>query len=228
MGASTGIGAPRPRCTRTLGPRSSCRRGSRPLLEAFVREHPGSEAVALDVPTSALKAAVLQLRARPRLDLIVYAAGTYRPMSAWPLTARWPSSTSTSVWVGANLLDAVLPWLLASCGGPGRPPQPLISSIAASRGLPSRPGLWAQKAALIAPGRGAVPRPAPWASASASSTPASSTTPLTAQNDFKMPAEISAETAADACSTAARGRDLTSFPLPRRFCLRPFEAACAG
>lgn len=219
VGASTGIGRATAALLHKLGATVIVSARQQNLLDAFVREHPGSEALALDVlDAGALKAAVVQLRARhAQLDLIVYAAGTYKPLSALAFD-RHLAQQHFDVNVGGalNLLDAVLPWLLAQGAAGQGGHLSLISSIAASRGLPKALAYGPSKAALTHLAEVLYLDLHPQGLGVSVIHPGFVTTPLTAQNDFKMPAEISAETAARAMLDGwARGHFDIHFP--RRF-----------
>jgi NAD(P)-dependent dehydrogenase (short-subunit alcohol dehydrogenase family) len=219
VGASTGIGRATAALLHKLGATVIVSARQQALLEGFVREHPGSEAIALDVlDATALKAAVVQLRARhARLDLIVYAAGTYRPLSALAFDrALAQQHFDINVGGALNLLDAALPWLLSQAEAGQGGHLSLISSIAASRGLPKALAYGPSKAALTHLAEVLYLDLHPQGLGVSVIHPGFVTTPLTAQNDFKMPAEISAETAARAMLDGwARGHFDIHFP--RRF-----------
>ena len=108
------------------------------------------------------------------------------------------------------------PWLLSqAAAGQGEPPQPHLQHRCVAR-LPRTLAYGPSKGGTHAPGRGAHLDLHPQGLGVSVIHPGFVTTPLTAQNDFKMPAEISAETAARAMLDGwARGRFDIHFP--RRF-----------
>lgn len=83
VGASTGIGRAVAALLHARGAHVCVSARQQGLLEAFVREHPGSQALALDVTDAQATATAAQrlLQDGP-LDLVLYCAGYYRPMAA--------------------------------------------------------------------------------------------------------------------------------------------------
>src|SRR3990167_461159 len=86
IGASTGLGRATASRLHALGAQVIVSARNEAALRAFVVQHPGSEAVVLDVVDAAsVKLAgerVLALARHGRLDLVVYCAGHYKPMRA--------------------------------------------------------------------------------------------------------------------------------------------------
>lgn len=193
IGASTGIGRATASALHAAGARVVVSARQAALLNEFVALHPGSHALPLDVmDVPALHAAVAQLGAP---DLCVYCAGYYRPMGATSFDLADARRHLDINYIGAlNLLDALLPQLLMS----GRGHLSLVSSVAGYRGLP--------KALAYGPGKAALTHLAealyldlhPRGIGVSVIHPGFVTTPMTAQNDFHMPAAISAEQAARA------------------------------
>ncbi|KQY90464.1 MULTISPECIES: SDR family NAD(P)-dependent oxidoreductase [Roseateles] len=191
IGASTGIGRATASALHTAGARVIVSARQAPLLNEFVALHAGSHALPLDVmDLPALQAAAAEVGTP---DLCVYCAGYYRPMSATGFDLADARRHLDINYVGAlNLLDALLPQLLMS----GRGHLSLVSSVAGYRGLP--------KALAYGPGKAALTHLAealyldlhPRGIGVSVIHPGFVTTPMTAQNDFRMPAEISAAQAA--------------------------------
>lgn len=199
VGASTGIGRATAARLHQLGALVTVSARGETALDAFVAEHPGAQAVPLDVTeVQSLHAATHRLLARHgRIDLTLYCAGHYRAMQATSFDLADALRHQQINYVGAlNLLDAVLPTLLrqSAAGTPAH--LSLVSSVAGYRGLPNALAYGPTKAALInlaevlyldlhARGVGV-----------SLINPGFVETPLTAQNRFHMPALMSPEAAA--------------------------------
>ena len=201
VGASTGIGRATAAALHAQGAQVVVSARTAATLDEFVAAHPGSLALPLDVCDAAsVHQACAQIVARfGRIDLVLYCAGTYRPQRATAFDLNSALQHQQVNYVGALvLLDAVLPQLLkqADLGWGGH--LSLVSSVAGFRGLPQGLAYGPTKAALThlaetlyldlhALGLGvSVVHPGFVA------------TPLTAGNDFTMPALISPEAAAAA------------------------------
>ena len=196
IGASTGIGRALAIQLHALGARVVVSARHREALESFVLAHPGSTAVPLDVThQGAVQDAARTLLAQGPLDLVCYCAGYYHPMRATALDLTDLLRHHEVNTVGAlYVLDAVLPSMVNRHQGH----LSLISSVAGYRGLPLGLAYGPTKAALInlaetlyldlhAQGLGV-----------SLINPGFVDTPLTAQNEFPMPAIITAEEAAKA------------------------------
>ena len=112
VGASTGIGRATAARLHGLGARVVVSARSAPALQAFAAQHPGSEALALDVTDrNAMQAAAAQIVAQQgRIDLALYCAGTYSPMRATEFDLEVALRHVDVNYVGAlYLLDAQLP-----------------------------------------------------------------------------------------------------------------------
>ena len=201
VGASTGIGRATALALYDLGARVVVSARNVDALHAFVDAHPGVQALPLDVTDAwAVKEAVQTLSARGALDCVVYCAGHYQAMQATQMDLGDLLRHNEINYLGAlYLLDAVVPLLLA------QPPNDatgqrghisLMGSVAGYRGLPNSLAYGPTKAALInlsetlyldlhAQGVGV-----------SLINPGFVDTPLTRQNQFKMPALISPEQAA--------------------------------
>ena len=131
-------------------------------------------------------------RARDRLlaawggiDLVVFNAGTYRPLRAWELTAEAVRETLETNLVGTmSATAAVLPTLLAQ----GHGAIALVGSVAGYGGLPKALVYGPSKAALINFAEVLHLDLSPRGIGVFLIDPGFVATPLTAQNDFAMPA----------------------------------------
>ena len=219
VGASTGIGRATASLLHARGAKVVVSARTASALNGFVRAHPGSEALALDVTErqSLAQAATEMVARHGRIDLVVYSAGVFKPMRATAFDLDEALRQLQINYVGAlNLLAAVLPQLLkqAAAGQPGH--LSLVSSVTGYRGLPTALGYGPTKAALInlaetlyldlnAKGLGV-----------SLVNPGYVDTPATAQNDYPMPALIGAD---EAARQMVRGWERGEFEIhfPKRF-----------
>lgn len=214
VGASSGIGRAVAAALHAQGAQVvvSARNGQ--ALAQFEREHPGAQALALDVcDREAVRQAAQHLLAQGPLDCVFYSAGHYRPMRADRMDLDEMLRHGRINYDGAlHVLHAVLPQLLAQ----GHGHISLVSSVAGYRGLPPALAYGPTKAALInlaetlyldLRGRGIGVSVV---------NPGFVETGLTAQNEFEMPALITpAQAASEILDGWARGRFEIHFP--RRF-----------
>ena len=216
VGASSGIGQATAAALHALGAKVVVSARNAESLAAFVDAHPGSQALALDVTQrQAVQAAAFQLLAQGPLDCVVYCAGHYTAMRADALDVADMVRHCEVNYIGAlYLLDAVLPALLARGSGH----ISLVGSVAGYRGLPNSLAYGPTKAALInlaetlyldLHGKGL---------GVSIINPGFVQTPLTAGNDFTMPALLTPEQAATAI---LQGWALGAFEIhfPKRFTL---------
>jgi NAD(P)-dependent dehydrogenase (short-subunit alcohol dehydrogenase family) len=199
VGASTGIGRATAELLHRKGARLIVSARSADALADFVAAHPGSEAIALDSTDSkALRDATRKIvRKHGRIDLVAYCAGTYSAMRATTYDLAVALQHQQVNYVGAlYLLDAVLPQLLkqASAGQGGH--LSLMASVAGYRGLPQSLAYGPTKAALINLAETLFLDLSPQGLGVSVINPGFVRTPLTDQNDFHMPALISAQQAA--------------------------------
>jgi short-subunit dehydrogenase len=209
------------------------RRGARLALSARGRERLEAVCAACDAaarpahhtdPPAPALALALDLsrvdelvRARDQLlaawggvDLVVFNAGTYRPLRAWELSAQAVRETLETNLVGTmSATAAVLPTLLAQ----GHGAIALVGSVAGYGGLP--------KATVYGPSKAALINFAEVLHLDLSQRgigvflidPGFVATPLTAQNDFAMPAlQTPAQAAAAIVDGFARGDFEIHFP----------------
>jgi NAD(P)-dependent dehydrogenase (short-subunit alcohol dehydrogenase family) len=219
VGASTGIGRATAALLHARGARVVVSARKQAELQAFVAQHPGSEALPLDATDrDAMQAAAAHIVAtHGGIDLAMYCAGTYSAMRATDFDLDAALHHVRVNYDGALvMLDAVLPSLLAQ-GRAGRPAQiSLVSSVAGFRGLPQSLAYGPTKAALINLAETLYLDLAPHGVAVSIINPGFVQTPLTAQNQFKMPALLTPEQAA---AEIVSGWEAGAFEIhfPKRF-----------
>ncbi|MGK5013366.1 SDR family NAD(P)-dependent oxidoreductase [Janthinobacterium sp. MDB2-8] len=215
IGASSGIGAA---CATLLLEQGACVALSarhRASLELLCEGQPLAQALPLDITQPAqLRAVCADLQQQwTHIDLILVVAGGYQAMRAdsFDLEAA-QGLLALNVGGVFNCLEQALPWLLRQgCGGIG-----IVASVAGYGGLPKALAYGASKAALInlteslyldLHGRGIDVYQI---------NPGFVATPLTADNDFKMPALM---TAHDAAAAMLDGIERGQFHIhfPKRF-----------
>jgi NAD(P)-dependent dehydrogenase (short-subunit alcohol dehydrogenase family) len=201
VGASSGIGRAIASALHTKGAKVVVSARSTGALNAFTDEHPGALALPLDVTDPlAVRAAASTLLAQGALDCVVYCAGHYHAMDASRMDMPDLLRHNEINYVGAlYLLDAVLPHLLAQplnkqTGQRGH--ISLIGSVAGYRGLPNSLAYGPTKAALINLSETLYLDLHTQGIGVSIINPGFVDTPLTRQNQFKMPALISPDQAA--------------------------------
>ena len=216
VGASSGIGQATAAALHARGARVVVSARNAQSLAAFVDAHPGSQALALDVTQrQAVQGAAVQLLAQGPLDCVVYCAGHYTAMRADALDVADMVRHCEVNYLGAlYLLDAVLPTLLAR--GTGH--ISLVGSVAGYRGLPNSLAYGPTKAALINLAETLYLDLHHKGLGVSIINPGFVQTPLTASNDFAMPALLTPEQAA---SAILQGWALGAFEIhfPKRFTL---------
>jgi len=211
VGASSGIGQATAQALLAQGARVvvSARNGA--ALQAFAQKYPGCTALRLDATDpAAVKRAASELLAQGPLDCVVYCAGFYQPMRAQTLNLDALKRHCEVNYLGAlYLLDAVLPALRARGAGH----ISLVGSVAGYGGLPNSLAYGPTKAALINLAETLYLDLHPLGLGVSIVNPGFVQTPLTAQNDFAMPALLTPEQAAQAILKGwARGRFEIHFP----------------
>jgi NAD(P)-dependent dehydrogenase (short-subunit alcohol dehydrogenase family) len=195
VGASTGIGRATAERLHAAGARVVVSARNAATLEAFASAHAGSMAVTLDATDrQAMRAAAQRIVAEcGRIDLAVYCAGYYKAMRATDFDLDDALRHEQVNYVGAlYLLDAVLPILLKQRGGH----LSLVSSVSGYRGLPKALAYGPTKAALINLAECLYFDLTDLGIGVSVVCPGFVDTPLTEQNDYKMPGLISADEAA--------------------------------
>ena len=211
VGASTGIGRALAEQLHALGATVIVSARKMDALQAFADQHPGSIALPLDVSDGpAVKAAAEAALAAGPLDLVCYCAGHYHAMRATGIDLPDLLRHHEVNTVGAlHVLAAITPAMVAR----GQGHISLVSSVAGFRGLPQSLAYGPTKAALINLAETLYLDLQPHGLGVSVINPGFVETPLTAQNEFHMPALITPETAAQAIVQGwARGEFDVHFP----------------
>ena len=216
VGASSGIGQATASALHALGAVVSVSARQQQALEDFVAQHPGAQALPLDVTDrAAVQAAAQQLLAQGRLDCVLYCAGFYQAMRGFALGVDVALRHMQVNYSGAlYLLEAVVVPLLAQGSGH----ISLVGSVAGYRGLPNSLAYGPSKAALIHLAETLYLDLKDKGIGVSIVNPGFVATPLTANNAFKMPALITPEQAAQAM---LKGWAAGAFEIhfPKRFTL---------
>ena len=196
VGASTGIGRALAEQLHALGATVIVSARKMDALQAFADQHPGSIALPLDVSDGpAVKAAAEAAMAAGPLDLVCYCAGHYHAMRATAIDLPDLLRHHEVNTVGAlHVLAAITPAMVAR----GQGHISLVSSVAGFRGLPQSLAYGPTKAALINLAETLYLDLQPRGLGVSVINPGFVETPLTAQNEFHMPALISPQQAAQA------------------------------
>ncbi len=211
VGASTGIGRALAEQLHALGATVIVSARKMDALQAFADQHPGSIALPLDVSDGpAVKAAAEAALAAGPLDLVCYCAGHYHAMRATAIDLPDLLRHHEVNTVGAlHVLAAITPAMVAR----GQGHISLVSSVAGFRGLPQSLAYGPTKAALINLAETLYLDLQPRGLGVSVINPGFVETPLTAQNEFHMPALISPQQAAQAILQGwARGEFEIHFP----------------
>ncbi len=232
IGASSGIGRATAALLHARGATVIVSARNAVALEQFAQAHPGSQALPVDVcDATALEAVAAAIAARhERMAMIVYCAGHYAPMTARSFDLAQALRHQQVNYVGAlNLLAAVLPQLLAQGRAGTGGHLSLVSSVAGYRGLPQATAYGPTKAALINLAETLYFDLSPLGLGVSLINPGFVDTALTAQNDFRMPALISAD---EAAQEIVRGWERGAFEIhfPKRFTLwlKAFRGLSSG
>ena len=214
IGASTGIGAALAGRLAAAGARVALSARRAAPLEEMAARHPRGSTLALplditDAPALAKAAAKLG-KAWGGVDLVVLMAGEYKPMRAWDLDlAAARTMVDTNLMGAFNVLAAVVPRLVEKGSGT----IALVSSVAGYRGLPKSLVYGPTKAAVINLAEALYLDLRPKGIGVCVVNPGFVRTPMTDQNDFKMPALIEpGEAAEEIVAGLARGEFEIHFP----------------
>ncbi|MDX9886651.1 SDR family NAD(P)-dependent oxidoreductase [Thauera sp.] len=197
VGASSGIGEALALELSRRGARLALSARSAERLEAACTACGGALALPMDLSRDGeIEQARDQLLAAwGGIDLVVFNAGTYRPLRAWELTAEAVRETLATNLIGTmSGTAAVLQTLLEQ----GHGAIALVGSVAGYGGLPKATVYGPSKAALINFAEVLHLDLAPRGIDVFLINPGFVATPLTAQNDFTMPALLTPAQAADA------------------------------
>lgn len=217
VGASTGIGRATAAELHRLGAHVVVSARNAAALATFEQTHLGAWGLAVDATDrDAMRAATAAILERHgRIDLAVYCAGYYKAMRATDFDLADALQHERVNYVGAlHLLDAVLPVLVRQRAGH----LSLVSSVAGYRGLPKGLAYGPTKAALINLAETLYMDLQPLGVGVSVINPGFVETPLTAQNDFKMPALITPEEAASEIVGGWKSGDF-EIHFPKRFTL---------
>jgi len=216
VGASSGIGLACAKALHAQGAKVCVSARQEALLQAFVSEHPGSMALALDVTDAqAVQAAARFVENHQGLDVVMYCAGVYHPLRATDYNLAVMEQHMAVNYHGAlYVLDAVLPALLSQ----GHGHLSLVSSVAGYRGLPQSLAYGPSKAALTHLGEALYLDLKDSGIGVSVINPGFVETPLTAQNQFTMPALITPAVAAQFILQGWRD-GLFEIHFPKRFTL---------
>lgn len=195
VGASSGIGRATAHALHGAGAKVVVSARNQKALDVFAAEHPGSVALAFDVgDAAAVKAAAQTVLKTGQLDLVLYCAGYYREMRATAFDLKEMLMHQQVNYVGAlYVLDAVLPYFVSRRSGH----ISLVGSVAGYRGLPKSLAYGPTKAALINLAETLYVDLQDSGIGVSLVCPGFVETPLTAQNEFTMPALIKPEQAAE-------------------------------
>lgn len=219
IGASTGIGRATASRLYDLGARVIVSARGEAGLLGFVAQHPGSAAVPLDVADEAsvrhAHDQVLALSRTGMLDMVVYCAGYYKAMGAQDFDLAEALTHQRINYEGVlRTLSVVLPTLLSQ----GQGHISLVASVAGFRGLPKSLAYGPTKAALNNLAEALYLDLNPQGIGVSVINPGFVQTPMTAHNDFAMPALLTPEQAAQAMVEGwQEGRFEIHFP--KRFTL---------
>ena len=217
VGASTGIGRATAELLHSRDAKVVVSARNAALIDTFEKAHAGSLGLVLDVTDGEALAAAAQriVTQFGRIDLVVYCAGYHQPMRATDFNLEVALQHDRINYVGAlNLLAAVLPVLIQQ----GRGHLSLVSSVAGYRGLPTSLAYGPTKAALINLAQTLYLDLHPLGIGTSVINPGFVETPLTAKNEFTMPALITPDEAAQQIVKGwAAGRFEIHFP--KRFTL---------
>lgn len=215
VGASSGIGLALAQKMAELGALVAVSaRKNQPLIE-FCQQHPNCLALPLDVNNAdQWHSSYHSLKSHwHALDWLIVCAADYQPMRAWELSASRMSQMMMTNYGGALIgIETVLPDMLArGTGG-----LAMTASVAGYMGLPKSLSYGPTKAALINLCESLYLDLHPKGLSVNVINPGFVETPLTAQNDFKMPAIISPQQAAEAIIAGLSAGDF-EIDFPKRF-----------
>lgn len=215
IGASTGIGAATARALLAAGAGVALSARNADALATVAGDSARAQVLPLDYTDSAaVRAAWEMLRARwGRVDLVLIVAGTHQEMRAWEFDeAAAMALLKTNLHGVIGTCSVVVPGLLEQGGGA----LGIVASVAGYRGLPKALIYGASKAAVINFTESLYFDLQPKGIGVYLISPGFVKTPLTDQNDFKMPALISAEEAASEILNGLR-RGTFEIHFPKRF-----------
>jgi len=216
IGASSGIGQATASALHAAGAQVIVSARQHGALQAFAAQHAGAQALVLDATDqAAVQTAAAQVLAQGRLDCVVYCAGYYQAVRGFAMDVDLALRHMQVNYTGAlYVLDAVVKPLLAQGSGH----ISLVGSVAGYRGLPNSLAYGPSKAALIHLAETLYLDLRDKGVGVSIINPGFVETPLTAQNDFAMPALLTPQQAAVAI---LKGWAAGAFEIhfPKRFTL---------
>ncbi|NJK42280.1 MAG: SDR family NAD(P)-dependent oxidoreductase [Aquincola sp.] len=221
VGASTGIGRATAVRLHRAGATVVVSARNTAALEKFTQEHAGAHALALDATDrAAMQAAAREITDRHgRIDLAMYCAGHYKAQRATAYDLdEMLKHQQVNVSGAYHLLDAVLPQLLRQAAAKQPAHLSLVASVAGYRGLPNALAYGPTKAALINLGEVLYLDLQPKGVGVSVINPGFVETPLTAGNEFSMPALITPDEAARQIVAGWAAGDF-EIHFPKRFTL---------
>ena len=214
IGASSGIGLACAQALHQAGASVCVSARKAAALDGFVAQHPGAQALAMDVTDAhSVAQAASAAWGEQGLDWVVYCAGHYQAHEATAFDLPDMLRHQDVNYTGAlRVLDVLLPRLLAQ----GHGHVSLVSSVAGYRGLPKSLAYGPTKAALTHLAEALYFDLHPAGLGVSVVNPGFVQTPLTAQNDFHMPALMQP---ADAAQCMLQGWQSGDFEIhfPKRF-----------
>lgn len=214
VGASSGIGEATASRLHDLGAKVIVSARKAHDLQLFVERHPGSASITLDATDrDAVHAAAQELLLAGPIDCVMYCAGHYTPMRAFAMQVDDMKRHMDINYFGAlYVLEAVLPAMQVRGAGH----ISLVGSVAGYRGLPQSLAYGPTKAALINLAETLHMDVAARGIGVSLVNPGFVQTPLTAGNDFAMPALLTPAQAALAIVDGWKRGDF-EIHFPKRF-----------
>ncbi len=215
IGASSGIGEALALALLVRGARVAVSARRAEPLRALAAAHPRATAMAFDLTDGAAYTHAQDelCYAWGGIDLVVFSAGAYTPMRAWELdAARLGELVDVNLRAPMAAAAQLIPLLLRQGSGA----IAFVASVAGYRGLPKSAAYGPTKAALINFAETLHIDLAPRGISVFVINPGFVATPMTAGNDFEMPALISPQVAAEEI-LAGFARGSFEMHFPRRF-----------
>lgn len=216
VGASSGIGHALAEALLLRGANVAVSARNAPALEALARRFPGNAMDArmdITIPSDWQAAYARITEAWGAVDVMVFCAASYHPVRAWDLDERLAATMiDTNLTSAVRGVATVLPDMLAT----GKGHISLIASVAGYMGLPKSLIYGPTKAALINLAEALYLDVHGKGIGVSIINPGFVDTPLTKGNDFKMPAIISADAAAQEIIAGLERGDF-EIHFPKRF-----------
>lgn len=217
IGASSGIGAALATALWQRGALVAVSARRAEALHTLAGDREEARVLAFDFNDDAAFAAAADdlFKAWGGIDLVLFCAGAYAPMRAWQLD---PNDIDRLLAINLRAPMAASAVLIPRLLKQGNGALAFVSSVAGYRGLPKAAAYGPTKAALINFAETLYLDLAPRGLSVYLINPGFVATPMTAANDFQMPALISPQQAADEI-IAGFARGAFEIHFPRRFTL---------